>query len=71
VTGEGYDAFRRSNNEIAAVAAEQGLDDGRAVPFICECADPGCAAVVSLVLSEYRNIRADPQRYVHAPGHTR
>jgi hypothetical protein len=67
--GRNTAAFRRVNDEIATVAAAQGLDDGRAVPFICECSDPGCSEVLPLALAEYRDIRADPRRFVHAPGH--
>jgi len=62
-------AFRDANDEIAAVAADQGLDDGRQVPFICECSDPGCSKVISLSLVEYRRVRSNPRHFVHAPGH--
>ncbi len=62
-------AFRDANDEIAAVAVEQGLDDGRGVPFICECSDPGCSKVVSLTLAAYRHVRDNPRQFVHAPGH--
>ena len=62
-------AFRDANDEIAAVAADQGLDDGRQVPFICECSDPGCSKVVSLTLAEYRRVRRNARQFVHAPGH--
>jgi hypothetical protein len=61
--------LRDANDEIAATAADYGLDDGRPIPFICECADPRCSTVISLTLAEYRRVRGNPRWFAHFPGH--
>lgn len=61
--------FRDANDEIAGVAADHGLADGRPVPFVCECSDPRCATVISLTLAEYRRVRSNPRWFAHAVGH--
>jgi hypothetical protein len=38
--------FRKANESIADAAARYGLDDGRVVPFVCECSDPACTKVI-------------------------
>ncbi|HVU77351.1 MAG TPA: hypothetical protein VHC67_07200 [Gaiellaceae bacterium] len=59
--------FRKANEQIESVADAHGL--ARSVPFVCECADISCVLVVQLTLDEYRQVRADPRRFVVAPGH--
>ena len=61
--------FRDANDEIATVATDHGLADGRPIPFICECSDPRCSRVISLSLAEYRRIRRNPRWFAHAVGH--
>jgi len=58
--------FREANEKIrdAAADAPPGL-----VPFICECADPGCTDIVRLSLRDYEHIRAQPTRFLNAAGH--
>lgn len=62
-------AFRAANEKIAAAAEEHGLDDGRRVPFICECSDPRCTEIILLTLTEYKRVRSDPRWFAHARGH--
>lgn len=38
-------------------------------PFICECSDPSCTAVVRLTLAEYEHVRGDGRRFFNLPGH--
>lgn len=59
--------FRRANERISAAAETYGVD--MPVPFVCECADPGCSEVVRLNLEEYEEIRADSRHFFHIPGH--
>ena len=59
--------FREANERIAAAAAEYGVE-GR-VPFICECAEPMCRAIVRLTLDEYREVRRNPRHFMNAIGH--
>jgi hypothetical protein len=61
--------FREANERIEEVARDLDHDDR--VPFICECADPGCRKVVSMTLGEYERIRADSTHFLIAPNHDR
>jgi hypothetical protein len=61
--------FRKANESIADAAARYGLDDGRVVPFVCECSDPACTKVIRLTLHDYRSIRDNPRWFAHANGH--
>ena len=61
--------FRGANDEIDTAAEDHGLDDGRPVPFICECSDPRCTQIISLTLREYRGVRSNPRWFAHALGH--
>lgn len=61
-------AFRRANEGISETAAEYEINVGL-LPFICECADPGCTAVTQLTRQEYEEIRANPAHFLNVPGH--
>lgn len=37
--------------------------------FVCECAEPGCAARVRLTTREYESVRAIPARFAVAADH--
>ena len=60
--------FREANETIRARA-----DEYRAplehIPFLCECADPGCTAIVRLSLEEYAAVRADERHFFTVAGH--
>jgi hypothetical protein len=60
-------AFREANERIESTAEGMALL-GR-VPFICECADPGCTEIVRLSLVEYEQIRQYATRFFNTPGH--
>jgi hypothetical protein len=59
--------FRKANEGIAEVAEDEEIDES--VPFICECADPGCRELVRMSLEEYSQIRSDPRLFLNVPGH--
>jgi hypothetical protein len=59
--------FRDANERISAAAGSYAVD--MPVPFICECSDPGCSAIVRLDLEQYEEIRADPRHFLSMPGH--
>jgi hypothetical protein len=61
--------FRAINDRIRELAArvEHMTDEVRA--FICECADETCVERVSLSLSQYDDLRANPARFVVVRGH--
>jgi len=59
--------FREANERVETVAEQLGPD----VPyeFLCECANADCTFRISLPLSVYESIRADPQQFVVLPLH--
>ena len=59
--------FRTANRDIAAVARDLNAD--ALVPFLCECSESACRAVVRMPWREYAAIHEHPRRYVVAPGH--
>jgi hypothetical protein len=59
--------FRGANDRIGSVAEELGARGP--IPFVCECADPGCRTVVRLSIDEYQSIRRDPTLFINAVGH--
>jgi hypothetical protein len=60
--------FRDANERIGRFAAEHQLRDDP-VPFICECADRTCHAIVKLRLGEYEHVRSNPRWFLNVPGH--
>lgn len=61
------DVFRDANERVAAKARE--LEVAYPIPFLCECRDPHCFALVSITLKGYEQVRSRPQRYLTIPGH--
>jgi len=59
--------FRAANESIESAAGSIGLDGD--VPFICECAEPTCTALVRLSLAAYEEIRSNPRLFFNLPGH--
>jgi hypothetical protein len=58
---------RAANERIAQRAAS--LHFASRVPMICECANPSCREMILIDLADYWQLRADPRRYLTAPGH--
>ena len=58
-----------ANESLSVEQAELGLPEQEALPFLCECADVGCRAIVRLTAAEYATARAAPGRCVCATGH--
>jgi hypothetical protein len=58
--------FREANERILERAREYQVD--HAIPFLCECAQPSCAAIVRLDRPEYERIRRRGG-FFNAPGH--
>jgi hypothetical protein len=57
--------FREVNERLREVLA--GADGP--TEFLCECSNEDCIETVALGLDEYEKIRANPRRFVVAPGH--
>jgi hypothetical protein len=61
--------FREANEGISGAARDYGLD--KRVPFICECADPACTAIIQVELNDYERIRANATWFLDATDHYR
>jgi hypothetical protein len=59
-------AFREVNEAIATTASRFEAEE---TDFVCECADPDCADRMTVDLDEYEGVRAEPTRFLLAPGH--
>ena len=66
-------AFRALNERARGVTKELALEGVAAEPerseYVCECADPDCVARVLVRQEDYELARADPGRFLVAPGH--
>ena len=61
--------FRAANERIERAAQSHHFDANQGVPFICECADPGCSETVMLSLADYEAVRAHSNRFFLVPRH--
>jgi hypothetical protein len=59
--------FRQVNERINDVADR--VQGDHAHDFFCECANPECTERITLTTAEYEWVRANPTRFVLAPGH--
>ena len=68
------DAVRSAKNEVVLRDLNERLKaypaslDQQPSEWVCECADMTCSKSVELSLEEYEVIRAEPTRFVVAPG---
>jgi hypothetical protein len=60
--------FREANEKIRARALELGVQEPRS-PYLCECDDGRCTAVILLTAEEYEQVRSRPRQFVLVPGH--
>jgi hypothetical protein len=60
--------FRDANERIAERRDELEVDD-TATPFLCECEDEACTAIVRLSADDYRRVRERELTFVVVPGH--
>jgi hypothetical protein len=61
-------------NETTFREVNEGIEAGRRerrglVPFVCECGEVGCNAIVEVTLREYEDVRAESRRFLVSPGH--
>lgn len=61
--------FRSANERIERAAQSHNFEASQRVPFICECADPGCSETVMLSLADYESVRAHADRFFLLAGH--
>ena len=61
-------------NETTFRQVNEGIEEGRRnrdglVPFVCECGELGCNAIVEVTLREYEEVRAGARCFLVRPGH--
>jgi len=61
--------FRDSNERLRKSAGRYGFESPDRLPFMCECADPGCFEIVVLSLQEYERLRSHPSWFLLVAGH--
>jgi hypothetical protein len=61
------DTIRRANEGIEETSIALGIDG--LLPFICECADMSCTAMLQLTREEYEAVRAEPTHFLIVHGH--
>lgn len=65
---ENESLFRAINEQIEQAAVSGGADQ-HLYEFFCECSNADCSLLLPMTTSEYEEIRANPTRFVVAPGH--
>jgi hypothetical protein len=60
--------FRELNERLEQLGEEFGDDT---VEFLCECADPACAAPLTIPVSLYETVRKHSRWFLVVPGHER
>ena len=61
--------FRLANERMQRAAASHHFAPDQGVPFLCECADPGCREIVMLSPEDYERVRAQPCWFLLVAGH--
>jgi hypothetical protein len=62
-------AYRDANESLRAAFDEHRPRGARTLPFLCECGDRSCTAVVAVEPETYARVRSDPAQFLIAPGH--
>jgi hypothetical protein len=60
--------FREANETIRAKTDEYDAPLEH-IPFLCECPDTSCTAIVRLTAEQYAAIRADDRHFFTVAGH--
>ncbi|HET7138113.1 MAG TPA: hypothetical protein VFI04_07135 [Gaiellaceae bacterium] len=59
--------FRDANERIQAATPDPR--SAEPLPFVCECPETRCTAIIRLEMQEYELVRADAAHFCVAPGH--
>jgi hypothetical protein len=51
------------------IEKEQAAHQDDRATFVCECSEISCQLRLSITLDEYKDVRADPVRFMLYPGH--
>lgn len=63
------EALFRQINERLEELQQSNAAFAQEASFICECGDRDCAGQMTMTLSEYERLRADPRLFAVIPGH--
>jgi hypothetical protein len=61
-------SFRSASDRLQDIVI---VEEQRLVPFLCECADPGCSGRIHATVAEFDGAHEDPDGSFLLPGHTR
>ena len=61
--------FREVNERVETIAHSHHLGPHAPYEFLCECANADCTFRITLPLSVYESVRADPKQFVVLPLH--
>jgi hypothetical protein len=67
---QNQDMARRANERLQDVAGRTA-EEGKVIPFLCECADDACLGRVEISIDDYFIAHLDANHYVVMPGHPR
>ena len=67
---ENQSVIRDANRRLQDVAGRT-VQDGKIIPFLCECAEETCMGRIEVTLDDYFLAHLGPDRYVLLPGHAR
>lgn len=59
--------FREVNERIKGIT--DAFDLAEPLDLMCECGDTSCTAKISMPVSDYEQVRADPVQFAIVPGH--
>jgi hypothetical protein len=60
--------FREANEKLEGKVVALSLTEER-TPYLCECDDDRCTAIVRLTIPEYEAVRSKPTQFVVSPDH--
>ena len=61
----------RSANERLQDVAGRTVEDGKTIPFLCECADDACLGRIEMSIDDYFLAHLDSAHFAILPGHPR
>lgn len=67
---QNQDMARAANERLQEVAGRR-TEDGKIIPFLCECADAACLGRIEVSIDDYFVAHLDSTHYVVMPGHLR
>jgi hypothetical protein len=66
--GRNQSLFREINERVRELNERLGEARLPMLDWLCECANTDCVEQIAMTLAEYGSVRADPARFVVAPG---